>query len=79
MKTTIRKWGNSLAVRLPLSVTRELNIEDGATVSLVIENNALTIRPARKRYELAELLKGVSPEMRRGETDWGSAKGKEVW
>lgn len=79
MQTTVRKWGNSLALRLPQSVAREMQVEDGAVVSLTVEDDVLTVKPARKRYRLEDLLRGVSPEMRRGETDWGRTEGKESW
>jgi len=79
MRTTVRKWGNSLALRLPRSVAREMQVEDGAVVSLTVEDDVLTVKPARKRYRLEDLLRGLAPDTRRGETDWGGAEGKEGW
>jgi antitoxin component of MazEF toxin-antitoxin module len=53
----VRKWGNSLGVRLPKSFTSERAIVDGATVEI----DSLTIIDARPRrrsgYKLANLLK----------------------
>jgi antitoxin MazE len=79
MQTVVKKWGNSLALRLPQSLAADLKLEDGSSVSLSVEDHALVVRPARKRYKLADLLAQTPSEARRGETDWGDAKGGESW
>jgi antitoxin MazE len=79
MQTVVKKWGNSLALRLPQSLAAGLRLEDGSTVSLSVEDHALVVRPARKRYRLADLLAQTPPEARRGETDWGDSAGSEAW
>ncbi|HET6247027.1 MAG TPA: AbrB/MazE/SpoVT family DNA-binding domain-containing protein [Tepidisphaeraceae bacterium] len=55
----VRKWGNSLGVRLPKSFTAENSIVDGATVE--IDNLRIVDVPKRRRrsgYKLKDLLKG---------------------
>jgi len=51
---------------IPANVLKILNVEVGATLELDVTNGAFTARPAhkaaRKRYTLAELLRGVTPE-----------------
>jgi len=79
MKATVRKWGNSLAVRLPQSIASDLNLEEGTTVALTIKDDALTLSPLRRRYRLSELLNGMSEDKRQAEIDWGEAEGREVW
>jgi antitoxin MazE len=79
MQTTIKKWGNSLAVRLPQHIAADLRIEEGVAVELAIEDNALIVKPARKKYQLAELLKSHKKSQNHKESSWGRAKGKEVW
>lgn len=79
MQTVIKKWGNSLALRLPQRLASDLRLEDGSTVSLAVEDRALVVRPARKRYRLEDLLDQTPAEARHGETDWGNAKGGEEW
>ena len=79
MQTVVRKWGNSLALRLPQHFVADLRLDEGATVSLTIEDNALVVKPARKTYNLAELLKDHKPEHNHTEAVWGKPMGKEVW
>lgn len=79
MQTVVKKWGNSLALRLPQNLAADLNLAEGSTVSMTLEDHALVVRPARKRYRLEDLLDQTPAEAKRGETDWGDAKGGEHW
>jgi antitoxin ChpS len=54
--TKIQKWGNSMALRIPAVTMRAWGIAEGQTVALQVEAGALVVRPAQKRYTLAELL-----------------------
>jgi len=78
MTATIRKWGNSLALRLPRAVAAQIRVGDGDAVELKVDDNGLVVRPARKRYRLAALLRGITPRNARSETDWGRPVGKEL-
>lgn len=47
MDLQIAKWGNSLALRIPSSVVRELGLQNGGTVhAQLTADGALAIRPA---------------------------------
>lgn len=43
MTTKIQKWGNSLAVRLPRDIARELRLREGSEVAVEKEQNRITI------------------------------------
>lgn len=75
----IQKWGNSLAVRIPKAFAEEAGLDENTNVDISVEGKTIIIRPARKKYTLAELLKGVTKANRHGEVDWGPPVGKEVW
>ena len=80
MNATVRKWGNSLALRLPRTMTKDMNLEQGGVVDLSISEGALVVRPRATRvYSLARLLKGVTRANRHAGIDWGKATGREVW
>ena len=57
MQSRIGLWGGSCAVRLPKMAVESLDLYEGETVSLEIENGGLVIRPSRKRYTLNELVR----------------------
>lgn len=78
---TLTRWGNSLGLRIPNEGVRQLGLKAGESVSVEIGAGAITIRPARRRrqrWTLDALLKGVTPEIVRGEVDWGGPLGKEM-
>jgi antitoxin MazE len=79
MRSRVSQWGNSLAIRIPASFSREVRIEAGDTVELQIEDGHLVITPVRTTYSLDELLAGVTEENRHDETDWGAPVGGEAW
>ncbi|MEO1295953.1 MAG: AbrB/MazE/SpoVT family DNA-binding domain-containing protein [Cyanobacteria bacterium J06636_16] len=72
-------WGNSLGIRLPQTITRQVGWEEGALVSISIEGDKIVLAPAAPRYTLEELLAGVEPDLQHDELDWGTAVGEESW
>jgi antitoxin MazE len=79
-QTTVSKWGHSLAVRIPNAVAKAAQIGEGDSVALTVEDDgSIVLRSTRPRYELAELVAGITPKNRHRETVWGPAAGEEVW
>jgi antitoxin MazE len=82
MTTTIQKWGNSYAVRLPREALRLLNLRAGHPVEIrkTAHSQTLCIVPIQKRdASLAEMVARITKKNLHGATDWGSTVGKEVW
>jgi antitoxin MazE len=80
MKATVKKWGNSAAVRIPASIMEATHLDLDEVVDVREEAGRIVIEPLRqKTYELAKLLKGITPKNRHGAIDFGTAMGKEVW
>ena len=80
MKVRVRKWGNSLALRIPKSFAAEAGLRENAPVELSLDGGKLIIEPkAPEPLSLDELLAGVTEENLHGEWDTGPAVGKEVW
>ncbi|MEG4028713.1 MULTISPECIES: AbrB/MazE/SpoVT family DNA-binding domain-containing protein [unclassified Microcoleus] len=80
MVGTIAKWGNSLAIRIPQNLAKEINLAEGSEVKLVLIDGKLTIEPiVRRRYSLEELIEAMTPDNVHTEIDTGVAIGNEVW
>ena len=80
MATIVAKWGNSLAVRIPQNLAKEIHLTEGTEIDLGVVDGTLVIKPrTRKRYSLDELLEGITPENLHGEINSGIAVGNEVW
>jgi antitoxin MazE len=77
--TQVSKWGNSLGLRLPKSVAREAQLDEGDTVDIAVDNGTIVIRPSRPRYSLDELVGRINTRNRHRESDWGAPLGHEVW
>lgn len=80
MRATVKKWGNSAAVRIPASVMQAANLQLDDVVDVREEGGRIVIEPVRqKRYELDALLKGITSKNQHEAVDFGEPVGKEVW
>jgi antitoxin MazE len=79
-ETTVSKWGNSLAVRIPQAIAKEARLNEGDCPAMNLDRDgAIVLRSTRRKYELSELVSRITPRNRHGETDWGKPQGKESW
>lgn len=79
MKIQIQKWGNSLALRIPKSFAIETKIEQGTTVEVTLEKEAIVLKPVKEEITLENLLENITEENLHTEIDFGKPEGKEVW
>jgi antitoxin MazE len=79
VKTQLGKWGNSLAVRIPGTYAKELELEEGAELEVTRVEGGLLLSPRKREYKLEELLARIKAENVHGETDCGTAVGRELW
>ena len=79
MAVTIKKWGNSAAVRIPAHVLDKAHLAVEQEVSLRVENHRIIIEPTTPTFTLEDLVAGITDENRHDEFDWGQAVGKEIW
>lgn len=52
----LRRWGNSLGVRLPVAIAREAHLLEDQQVELTVVDGGVLIRPLRRRLTLEERL-----------------------
>jgi len=76
MEQIIKKWGNSLAIRLPKEVAKTLNLQEGSKIEINVEKGKIVIRPKK---DLKGILDLISPKNLHTEVDWGQKSGNEVW
>ncbi len=80
MKSTVQKWGNSLAIRIPKSFATEIDLTQGAEIDLILLENKIQIIPIKKKkITLEDLLSQVTEENIHKEVDTGIPVGKEIW
>ncbi|EKK5568058.1 antitoxin MazE [Enterobacter hormaechei] len=78
---TVKKWGNTPAVRLHAAITSVsgINLED--QVNITAEKGRIIIEPAKPRFThtLADMVAKMTPENNQELVDWGKPVGKEIW
>jgi len=80
MDTTVQKWGNSLAVRIPWSVAKDTHLHQGSVVNITLAAGKIVVKPRRqRRYALAQLLREVTTRNRHVAFNWGERVGQEAW
>jgi antitoxin MazE len=80
MNTRFSKWGNSIALRIPNGMAKELRIADGSAADVQVKDGTLVVTPARvkKKYDIDKLVAGITPENLHGEIETGGAVGNEL-
>jgi antitoxin MazE len=78
MEAIVRKWGNSLGIRIPGNMAKEISIQDGSTVEIEEKNGQITIRP-RNKYILKAFLSKITKENIHDEIGTSGPIGNEVW
>ena len=79
MYITIQKWGNSLALRIPKTIAKQVNVHQGSRVDMSLSANKIVLSPTEHEYSLSSLLKKVTGRNCHEEIRTGKAVGKEVW
>jgi antitoxin MazE len=79
VEARVRKWGNSLGIRIPKSLAEDAGLRQDCIVSLEAGTDQLIVRPKSQKYKLQDLLDQVSPKNIHAETAWGKPVGNEVW
>ena len=80
MRSSIKKWGNSLALRIPRSIAEDSRIREGAEVDLTVRQGHLIVTPVRgAKPTLAALLADVTESNLHSEVASGGAVGREAW
>ena len=80
MHAQIKKWGNSLALRIPKPLAEQLSIKSDTEVEIQIVDDQLMIKPLPEpELTLENLLAQITAENLHDEVDTGTAVGGEVW
>ncbi len=78
MTVSIKKWGNSLALRIPKDIAQTLHIENNSTLELSIKDGALVIEPQNETL-LEGLVSRIDADNLHHEVDTGKVVGNEEW
>jgi antitoxin MazE len=77
MRGTVRKWGNSAAIRMPIAVMEEARLSIDQVVDLRVEKGRIIIEPV-PAIDLDALLAGVTDDNLHDEVNAGPPVGREA-
>ncbi len=85
MEMVIKKWGNSLAARIPTAIAKSLKIDVDQKVKIEAKEGKIVLTPIKEQeYNLDDPLKGCPKKAIKlddADREWLDADpvGKEIW
>lgn len=80
MKSKVKLWGNSLALRIPRYIAKQMKIDNGSDVDVLLEKEKIIIKPIAKKQETLDyLLSKINKDNIHKEEDFGEPVGGEIW
>ena len=80
MRSKVQLWGNSLALRIPKYIAKQININNGSDVDVSLEEEKIIIKPIKDNRELLDdLLSRINKDNIHKEEDFGEPVGGETW
>jgi antitoxin MazE len=78
MVVQFAKWGNSIALRIPMAYAKDIGAAEGGYVDISLRDGKLIVTPVEAPvYDLSELVAGITDENLHVETSTASAVGNE--
>lgn len=75
MQTAIKKWGNSLAIRIPNPILKSLKLEKESILDIVLQGDKIILE---KKQDLYSLCEAITEENLNIVSEWDDIpKGKE--
>ena len=78
MSVKVKKWGNSLGVRIPKAIVEQVNLLENSEVEIESKNGTIVIFPVKKGYSLDSLLEQITKNNLHSEENI-KVEGNEVW
>ena len=78
MTVAVKKWGNSLAVRLPKDIAREIDLQDNTPLEIEVKENKIVLTPTRKSL-LNSLIEQINTTNLHKEIEADEGIGSEEW
>jgi len=73
----VRKWGSSLAVRIPKAIAEQWGVSEGSAIDMASYGDQVVMR--KRPYNLADMLSQVTDDNLHPEQDIGESRGNEQW
>ena len=79
MQVTVKKWGNSASVRIPVGIMEAARLRLDDVVDVREEAGRIVIIPVRPDdFDLDQMLAGITLDNLHSEVNFGAPAGKEL-
>lgn len=79
LRSSVGKWGNSAAVRIPASLLAQASLKDKQAIDLVLSGGRITLEPVtNQELCLDDLLSGITSSNLHESIEFGQPLGKEA-
>ena len=79
MQVSVRKWGNSPAIRIPAPLLAAAGLRLDQRVEMRVEEGRVVIEPIIDEFDLTAALAAITEDNRHDEVDFGPVVGNEAW
>ena len=80
MEIRLQKWGNSLGIRIPSNILKELNLKTNDLIKLEKVDDKIVISKSKNgNISLAERFKNYHGENLAKDFTWDEPRGNEIW
>ena len=75
---SVRQWGNSIGIRIPVQVQKQLGINVNDNLKMELREDAIILRPEYSHKTFEERLAEYNNEISIINYDWGEPEGREL-
>ena len=79
MTTTIGKWENDPAIKIPKELLTALHWHEGTELNICVQGGNLLLEPSKCGKSIEELFNDYEDDYVPQEIDWGHPTGDELW
>lgn len=76
MQTAIKKWGNSLAIRIPNHILKALALKEESVLDIALQNNKIILE---KKQDLQSLCQEITQDNLNIFTEWDDTSVGKEW
>ena len=80
MEIRIQKWGNSLGIRIPSNILKELDLKMNDHIKLEkVDEKIVITKSNNRKISLKERFDNYEGDMFVADFEWDDARGREIW
>lgn len=79
MPAQLKKWGNSLGLRITKEMLNEAEINPNDLLTIEVKKGQFIFTKMHQRLSLEERIEKYGPIEKAPTVDWGEDQGREIW